>query len=122
MDYAIKRKKITPNAIKIFHIGAAPDKPNLLFTFLTKRKVFPESSGKSRSSCKRRNGYIDRFRGRLIFPIFTYTGRVSALAGRAIFLLKKSCLPTDRLQSTLIPETPIYHKRSSLLWIKHHPG
>ena len=38
---------------------------------------------------ERKNEYVDRFRGRLIFPIYSLTGKPIAIGGRIIEIIKK---------------------------------
>ncbi len=62
----------------------------------------------------RDNGsYYDKFRGRVIFPIFSTNGRVIAFGGR---ILTKQENAAKYLNS---PESIIYHKRNSLYGLYH---
>jgi DNA primase len=54
--------------------------------------------------------YMDRFRGRVIFPISSYQGEVIALAGRILPSLEGRSL-AKYINS---PETAVYHKSKSL--------
>ncbi len=109
LKYAKKERNISSRSIKTFLLGAAPERPKLLFNYLTQKKGFsPKTLEKAGLVVETQRGYIDRFRGRLIFPIHTHTGRPVALAGRI--------LPgRDKIAKYInSPETPIYHKSSSL--------
>jgi DNA primase len=57
--------------------------------------------------------YYDKFRGRVIFPIFSPNGRVIAFGGR---ILEKQENAAKYLNS---PESPIYSKRKSLYGLFH---
>ncbi|MCX6151146.1 MAG: DNA primase [Ignavibacteriales bacterium] len=58
-------------------------------------------------------GYYDKFRGRIIFPIFSPNGRVIAFGGR---VMEKSENTAKYLNS---PESAIYSKRRSLYGLYH---
>lgn len=51
-------------------------------------------------------GFYDRFRGRIIFPIFNLSGRIIAFGGRTVYEEEPKYLNS--------PETPIYSKGNSL--------
>ncbi|GAI44462.1 unnamed protein product, partial [marine sediment metagenome] len=51
---------------------------------------------------QKKEGYYDRFRGRIIFPIFTETGKVVAFGGRSLFNEEPKYLNS--------PDTEIYSK------------
>ena len=58
-------------------------------------------------------GFYDKFRGRIIFPIFSPNGRVIAFGGR---ILEKTEYVAKYLNS---PESTIYSKRKSLYGLSH---
>ncbi|MFH0735243.1 MAG: DNA primase [bacterium] len=60
-----------------------------------------------------KGNYYDKFRGRVIYPIFSPNGRVTAFAGR---VLVKSDTSAKYLNS---PESPIYYKRRVLYGLSH---
>ena len=60
-----------------------------------------------------RGGYYDKFRGRVIFPIFSPNGRVIAFGGR---IMEKAENAAKYLNS---PESIIYSKRRSLYGLYH---
>jgi len=51
---------------------------------------------------QKKDSYYDRFRGRIIFPIFSLTGKVVAFGGRTIFNAEPKYLNS--------PDTPVYSK------------
>ena len=55
---------------------------------------------------EKKNSYYDRFRGRIIFPIFTETGKVIAFGGRTLFDVEPKYLNS--------PETPLFSKSQEL--------
>ena len=62
---------------------------------------------------KNSGGFYDKFRGRIIFPIFSPNGRVIAFGGR---ILEKNENVAKYLNS---PESVIYHKRKTLYGLFH---
>ncbi len=83
-EYLAKRG-LTPEVIKAFHLGYAPDEWDSLRRHLQGRNLelaaaqdagllLPRTSG----------GFYDRFRDRIIFPIFDRQSRVVAFGGRSI--------------------------------------
>jgi DNA primase len=111
LDYLIKDRKLTNATIRTFVLGAAPESSNMLVSYLTKKRKFPINLIEKAGLVFRTDrGYVDRFRGRAVFPILDHRGNVIALAGRILPRL------TDKGGGKYInsPETPIYHKSDSL--------
>jgi DNA primase len=105
--YYLKKRSINPNSIKNFSLGYAENSWDGLLNFLTRKGCNIEKaielgllirSGKNR--------VYDRFRGRIIFPIFSETGNVLAFGGRTMF-----DDPTKYLNS---PDSPVYKKSKHL--------
>ncbi len=99
--------------IKKFKIGFAPDGWNNLENFLVKQDFTKEDIFESGLLVKKKSdGYYDRFRNRIIFPIADSLGRVVGFTARV--------LPgDDESQAKYIntPESPLYHKSSILYGI-----
>lgn len=113
--YVRETRKLTDNTIETFLIGAAPKSATALFATLTKQKgIDPLVLERAGLVVKTDRGYIDRFRGRVIFPITDHRGQVIALAGRILPTEKK-----DIAKYINSPETPIYHKSRSLFGLSH---
>lgn len=112
LDYLLKKRKLSLDTIKQFNIGFAPDDWSPLFDYLTKKKNFKfEEVEKAGLSYKGRKGYVDRFRGRIVFPINDHRGSTIALAGR---ILDSNLKLAKYINS---PETLIYKKSYSLYGI-----
>ncbi|MFU8794045.1 MAG: DNA primase [Dethiobacteria bacterium] len=83
LNYLLKRG-ISERAIELFMLGYAPADWTGFFNFAQKKGASPElmvqaglvSPGKEK-------GYYDRFRGRIIFPIYSISGKVAGFGGRA---------------------------------------
>lgn len=106
-DYAQKRG-ITLDIIREFEIGFAPPSWSLLSSELERRGI-PLGLAEELGLIIRRGsreGYYDRFRDRLIFPIRDQEGRVIGFGGRALGGGDPKYLNS--------PESLVYHKSSSL--------
>lgn len=109
--YLTEKRKIKKDTIDIFNLGFAPQNPNLLFNYLTKKKKYKISDClKAGLILDIRGQYLDRFRGRAIFPILDYRGNTLALAGRILPEYERK----DLGKYINSPETLIYHKGATL--------
>lgn len=108
LDY-LQNRQLDEQAINEFGLGFAPDQSDLLHNFLKTRHVSRELMVRSGLFAQRQDGQlIDRFRNRVMFPIWDQSGRVIAFSGR---LLTKSDNEPKYLNS---PETEIFQKRDVL--------
>lgn len=83
-DYLAKRG-LTPEVIKAFHLGYAPDDWDTLRRHLQGRGLSLEVAHDVGLLMPRASGgFYDRFRHRIIFPIFDRQSRVIAFGGRII--------------------------------------
>ncbi len=107
LDYLLKRG-LHPATMESFSLGLAPDGWQGLFDHLrgagfTSREV--QAAGLVLPK-KRGNGYYDRFRKRIIFPIYDLSERIVGFGGRVIDSGEPKYLNS--------PESPIYNKRRLL--------
>ena len=111
LDY-LRNRGYTPATIKQFGLGYAPDEWDALLTAAEEEQIDPETLEKAGLVIERNDGsgYYDRYRGRIIFPIFSHIGKVLAFAGRILDP------DGDRDQPKYInsPETEVYHKKEVL--------
>ena len=96
---------------KKFHLGYAPDGWDHIVRIFS-RKGFSlklvEKAGVIIQ--KNQKGYYDRFRDRIIFPIFNLNNQVAGFGGRVL---------NDGLPKYLnSPETPVYHKSKMLYGLR----
>ncbi|MGA7578964.1 MAG: DNA primase [Desulfobaccales bacterium] len=105
-DYLAKRG-LTPEVIKAFHLGYAPDEWDSLRRHLQNRGLSLEAAQEAGLLAPRSGGgFYDRFRNRIIFPIFDRQSRVLAFGGRIIGQGEPKYLNS--------PETQLYHKGRTL--------
>ncbi|MCJ8011407.1 DNA primase [Paenibacillus sp. KQZ6P-2] len=86
MDY-LRSRGFNDKVIDQFQIGFAPDRWDTLVQFLTKRSFDLHEMEKGGLLTKRHDSeedYLDRFRGRVMFPISDRNGRIIAFAGRIL--------------------------------------
>lgn len=111
LKYLQKERKLSLETIETFKIGYAPDESKVLTSYLNKKTNFDEKLIESAGLAYRgKYGLVDRFRGRVTFPINDHRGNTIALAGRILPSLSGKGL-AKYINS---PETPIYHKSSSV--------
>jgi DNA primase len=107
-DYIAKRQ-LSAEAVKLFRIGYAPDAWEDTVQWAMAQKLDLAVMEQAGLILKRESGqgYYDRFRGRLIFPICDEQGRVCAFSGRILVDDVKAAKYVNS------PETPIFAKRKT---------
>lgn len=106
LDYIKDRRGLSLETIKSFEIGFAPENYTSLRDFLLK-KGFKENELITSGILVYTNDgkrTIDKFRGRVVFPLKGIDGKVLGFMGRTIFDIKPKYLNS--------PETPVFHKGS----------
>ncbi|MCR4263685.1 MAG: DNA primase [Candidatus Roizmanbacteria bacterium] len=106
-DYLTNRK-ISEKVMKTFMLGYAPSGWRNLLPFLLKKGYSEEEIETAGLSIRGKNGYYDRFRGRIIFTLKDHRGNIVGFSGR---LLSKTAKEAKYINS---PETPLYHKSKVL--------
>ena len=107
----LKDRDINENDIKKFQIGYAADEWQLLLNFLKKRDFSIDLIYKAGLITKgKNNSYYDKFRNRVIFPIYNNRGEVIAFGGRILETTASEYGP-KYLNS---PETAIFSKKKNL--------
>lgn len=112
-EYLVKRG-LTAETIREFEIGLAPAISDGLFRALTgARYAVPEIERAGLVIKSERGTYWDRFRGRVMFPLYNNFGKVVGFTGRV--------LPSEIAQTGFeaakyvnSPETPIFNKSKIL--------
>ena len=100
---------ISDKMIERFHLGFAPEKRDALLTAATARGYSEDYLVATGLCYKTEDGrVIDRFRGRVIYPVFTLSGKPVAFGGRT---LRKEKTVAKYVNS---PESDIYSKRREL--------
>ncbi len=103
----LKNRGLSGETARDFEIGLAADSWDGLAKALGKDESTFKKLQKAGLVNERDNGgYYDRFRGRIIFPIHDFKGRVVAFGGRVLGEGEPKYLNS--------PETPVFHKGSEL--------
>ena len=106
LDY-LERRGLDPKTIRHFGLGYAPDSGFALVNHLKKLGFSQEELLQSDMVRRSQKGNLyDRYRGRVMFPIFDLRGNVVAFGGRILTDEKPKYLNTS--------DTPVYHKSSGL--------
>ncbi len=107
----LKKRGINDDTADVFKIGYAPSLREGIRQFLKKNGISVETQ-KLAGLIKEKDdggGYIDKFRDRIIFPIFDTEGRIVAFGGRILNDRE------ERPKYLNSPETPVY-KKSDILY------
>ena len=100
----LKQRGINDETAQTFQLGFAPDSWDALSTHLRQKGASQEQLEKSGLVVKKEEGgSYDRFRGRLIFPVFDTLGKPIAFGGRTLD-------PEGEPKYLNSPETPAYTK------------
>ncbi len=109
-----KERGFREDIIKKFNLGYSPDVWDALTLNAIKNKHAEEYLEKTGLAIRNDKGQLfDRFRGRVMFPIHNFTGRVIGFGGRT--------LKTDKKVAKYVnsPESDIYHKSNVLYGLFH---
>jgi len=104
----LEKRKVNEGVVKKFGLGYSSNEWDLLYKYLKSKNYSDENIKDSGLVLARKsgNGYFDRFRGRLMFPIFDLRGNVIGFGGRVL---------DDSLPKYMnSPETIVYNKRRNL--------
>lgn len=102
-----RERGFSDESIHNFHLGYSPDKSTALHDAAVKAGYNEELLIKVGLCGKDDRGHwYDKFKGRVIFPIFTKSGKVVAFGGRT--------LHNHHAKYINSPESAIYHKRKTI--------
>ncbi len=110
MQY-LKERGMSKESVDDFKLGYAPGGWDNLTNIFLKKKIAPALAEKAGLivSRKGKDGFYDRFRNRIIFPIYSVNTQLVGFGGRVL---------DDALPKYLnSPETPLYNKSRSLYGI-----
>ena len=114
----LRKRGITESTVKKFGLGYSYDGWDSLFQHLKSHRISQEAMLDSGLIIRSSSGHLyDRFKGRLMFPIFDVRGNVIGFGGRVL---------DDSLPKYMnSPETVLYNKRKHLYalnFAKNHGG
>ncbi len=108
----LKGRGILDDTIELFRLGFSPDNWDTIVKVLKERKISKNIAVQSGLILERKqnNGYYDRFRNRIMFPIFDINMQVAGFGGRVM---------DDSMPKYMnSPATPVYNK-SRILYGLH---
>ncbi|WP_456425529.1 DNA primase [Rhodocaloribacter sp.] len=111
----LRGRGFTKETVKKFRLGYAPDAWDRLLRAAEAEHVRAETLEKAGLVIPRRegDGYYDRYRGRVIFPILSHVGKVLGFGGRILSAEK------DQPKYINSPETRVYNKSRVLYGLYH---
>lgn len=110
LDYLLKERGLKIDTIKKFQIGFSPNVRGVLKKFLVDKKKFhPKDIERAGTIYFKGQDLVDRFRGRIVFPLFDHRGNIIGFSGRILPWESK-----ELAKYINSPETPVYHKSNVL--------
>jgi DNA primase len=102
----LRDRGFTPQTIKRFGLGYAPDAWDALLTAAAEQPISPDVLEQAGLVIPRKDGsgHYDRYRGRVIFPILSHVGKVLGFGGRIL------TPAADQPKYINSPETRVYNK------------
>ncbi len=105
----LKERGLKGETAKAFGIGFAPDGWRNLYDFLKSKAYSDSEIQKSGMAIKSEKGYYDRFRSRIMFPLYNFSGQIAGFSGR---IFGKEDDKTGKYINT--PQTILYDKSKIL--------
>lgn len=103
----LEERGLTHATIQEFEIGLAPQAADALTLYLINKGVSVHDIERAGLAFKsERGGYIDRFRGRIMFPLYNHFGKIVGFSGRILPQYEKPEIG----KYVNSPETPVYNK------------
>lgn len=102
----LKKRGLTDKTITTFGLGYAPDSFNALVDYLRSIDVSDDDMVKLGLAARGKKDIYDKFRNRVMFPIFNSSGKVIGFGGRAIGDVMPKYLNS--------PESEIFIKKNNL--------
>lgn len=104
-----RERGINDAMVKKFHLGYSLEQRDALYQKARAKGYNPEYLEKTGlCMCNERGEWRDRFRGRVIFPVFTVSGKVVAFGGRTLRSDKTMAKYVNSIESV------VYHKSREL--------
>ncbi len=107
----LKERGLSDSTIVNFNIGFSPNKKNSFYKNASEKGFSIDYLIETGLIISNENNYIDRFRGRIMFPIKSISGRIIGFGGRIIDSNKKIAKYINS------PESKIYNKSKTLYGI-----
>jgi len=114
LDYIRDKRGISEETIQEFQLGFAPEGWENLISYAREKKITTQELYDAGLLVKRESGdgFYDRFRQRLMFPIFDLSRRVIGFGARAL-------AAKDNVKYLNSPDSPLYNKSRVLYGLSH---
>ena len=130
LAYLREKRGLEMATIKAFGLGYAPGRWDALVKAAQSEQIKPEALEEAGLAIARDgsgtgdDGHYDRYRGRVMFPIFSRVGRVLGMAGRVFEGAEGPAVGGDFDPPKYInsPETEVYHKKEVLYGLHQAKG
>lgn len=113
LAYIKESRHFTPETIRQWQLGYSPEEGKSLYQFLKKRGFSEDELSKAGLITRRRDGWSDMFRGRIMIPLCDGQGNVVGFTAR----LLKDDKNAPKYFNT--PQTPIYDKGRQVFGLHH---
>ena len=113
LSYIKDKRGFKPETIRTWQLGYSPDDGKSLYSFLKKRDFSEDELSKAGLITKRRDGYGDMFRGRIMIPLADGQGNVVGFTARLLIDDKNA----PKYFNT--PQTLIYDKGRQVFGLHH---
>ncbi len=106
----LRNRGLDEDIMRKFGLGYAPERSGLLIDHLVHKGIDIDKLERAGLIARRDSGdFYERFRGRVIFPVFNATGRIVGFGGRIL-----PNAPKEFAKYINSPDTQIYHKSQIL--------
>ncbi len=121
LSYIKEQRKFTPATIRQWQLGYSPDEGRALYVFLKKRGFHETELSKAGLITKRRDGWGDMFRGRIMIPLSDGQGNVVGFTARLLETEKTRSTSSGRDAPKYFntPQTLIYDKGRQVFGLHH---
>ncbi len=110
LEYLVNTRGLKRQTIEEFQLGYSPEDQTIINKFLIGKKKFtPKELEIAGIGIPKGTNIYDRFRGRVIFPLFDHRGNPIGFSGRLLPWHNQ-----DMAKYINSPETPVYHKSNVL--------
>lgn len=117
----LQQRGVSEEISKSFRLGYAPAEWSALNEYLVHKGVSPADAEMAGLVYFRKNSAADKFRHRLMFPVFDRSGKIIAFSGRILDNvdgIDSGIIPENPGKYINSPETPIYRKGESLFGLQ----
>jgi len=102
----LQERRIAPDVISLFKLGYAPNRWDFLMKSLSSEYTTNSLEEAGLIVAKKSDGFYDRFRNRILFPIFSHNGQAIGFGGRSLDGQEPKYLNS--------PESPVFNKSRNL--------